>query len=76
MKKFDKKSLDYNEQIELLKDRGLIIENEQEAINFLKYTNYYRLSSYMRHYQVNSNHILKRVLHLTILKTCIALIES
>ncbi|MEI8390606.1 MAG: Abi family protein [bacterium] len=59
MKKFDKKSLDYSEQIELLKTRGLIIENEQEAINFLKYTNYYRLSSYMRHYQINSNHEFK-----------------
>ena len=59
MEKFDKKPLDYPEQIELLKKRGLIIGNEQETINFLKYTNYYRLSSYMRHYQINSNHEFK-----------------
>ena len=57
--KFNKKSLDYKEQIELLKLRGLIIEDESESAEFLKYINYYRLSSYMRHYQIDKDHKFK-----------------
>lgn len=34
------------EQVEILKSRGLIIEDTQFAISTLKYINYYRLSAY------------------------------
>jgi len=57
--KFNKRALDYTEQIELLQSRGLIVEDESEAIEFLKYINYYRLSSYMRHYQIGQDHKFK-----------------
>ena len=36
----------YEEQIVLLKSRGLIISNEEEAKEILKRMNYYRLSAY------------------------------
>jgi len=37
----------FEEQIEILKSRNLIIEDMQEAINILSRVNYYRLSAYM-----------------------------
>ena len=43
---FSKSHLSYEEQIELLESRNLIISNEQFAIKKLKHLNYYRLSAY------------------------------
>ena len=37
---------DYNEQISLLRQRGLIISSDPVAISILKRMNYYRLSAY------------------------------
>lgn len=36
----------FEEQIEILKNRNLIIKNTKEAVNFLKRVNYYRFSAY------------------------------
>lgn len=36
----------YEEQVSILKERGLHIENEQKAIEVLKRINYYRLTAY------------------------------
>ena len=44
--RYNKKALAFKEQIKLLKNRGLIIENEEEAISFLSKVNYYRFSGY------------------------------
>ena len=41
-----KNHLSIDEQIELLKTRGCIIENEELAKNILLDINYYRLTSY------------------------------
>ncbi len=57
---YTKKALTSTEQVEQLKQRGLIINNDHEAINFLSHVNYYRLSAYM--YPLLSNkplHIFK-----------------
>ena len=43
---FLKKSLDIKSQIELLKSRGLIIDNEELFSDFLKHNQYYRLEGY------------------------------
>ena len=43
---FFKKSLDIKSQIELLKSRGLIIDNEELFSDFLKHNQYYRLEGY------------------------------
>ena len=37
----------FNQQLELLKKRGLIVENEQKALGYLKTIGYYRLSGYL-----------------------------
>lgn len=43
---FLKKSLDIKSQIELLKSRGLVIDNEELFSDFLKHNQYYRLEGY------------------------------
>jgi abortive infection bacteriophage resistance protein len=42
------------EQIEILKSRNLIFEDESKAEQFLLGNNYYRLTGYWRKYQINS----------------------
>ena len=42
------------EQIELLKNRGLIIENDEEVRNFLLLNNYYRISGYTLNLRENN----------------------
>lgn len=41
----------YEEQVEILKSRNLIIENEDRAISILQRVNYYRLSAYILTYK-------------------------
>ncbi len=45
-RKYSKVPLNYDEQIKLLKSRGLKISDEIKAKEFLEITNYYRLSAY------------------------------
>ncbi len=49
--KYNKPALSVDKQIELLKSRGLIINNEDFAKNILSNISYYRLSAYMKFYQ-------------------------
>ena len=37
----------FQEQLEILKNRGLVIENEKKALGYLKTIGYYRLSGYL-----------------------------
>lgn len=53
--KYEKPSLDIRQQVDLLKERGLIIEYEDNALHYLQYIGYYRLSAYMIPYQ-NDGH--------------------
>ena len=46
MKPYDKPPTTYLRQIELLRSRGLIIDDPASAEFFLKQTNYYRFSAY------------------------------
>ena len=43
------------QQVELLKSRDLLIENEYEAKNFLKHVNYYTLSGYLYAFKEGEN---------------------
>jgi len=43
---YKKPFLSYPEQLQLLKDRGLSIENDERALHLLEYVSYYRLSAY------------------------------
>lgn len=59
MRTYNKPPLTYDQQIALLKSRGLKISNEERTKQHLANISYYRLSAYMRPYkQVNSNIIL------------------
>lgn len=50
-KAFDKIPLTYEQQLDLLKSRGLNVTNEPKAISYLKEISYYRLSAYFLPYQ-------------------------
>lgn len=46
LKNYSKPALTFEEQIKLLKDRGLCFENEDYALNFFRNVNYYHLEGY------------------------------
>ena len=48
--------LTYEEQLELLKQRGMCFTNEGEALAVLSRVNYYRLSGYFRYWQMDPDH--------------------
>ena len=57
---YSKNPLDYEEQINMLKNRGLIIADEQKAINCLKVISYFRLANYLRPMEYDkANHLYK-----------------
>lgn len=41
----DKRPKPYAEQVALIKDKGFIVDNDLDCIEFLKKANYYRLSA-------------------------------
>ena len=49
--KYNKDPYTSIQHIELLKERGLIINNEERAFRYLENISYFRLSGYMFHYQ-------------------------
>lgn len=51
IKEYNKAPLSFRDQLELLKSRGLEVENEPKAITYLQSINYYRLSAYFLPYQ-------------------------
>ena len=55
-----KKHLTIDEQIELLKTRGCIIEDEELAKNILLDVNYYRLTSYFLSFKESEDKYSKR----------------
>ena len=57
---YSKNPLDYDEQIKMLKARGLIIADEQKAINSLRVISYFRLANYLRPMEYDKeNHLYK-----------------
>lgn len=57
---YTKPPLTYVEQLDLLKTRGLIIDDDAKAIHLLETLNYYRLSGYWYPFlQDKTNHIFK-----------------
>ena len=58
---YNKPTLSSREQIDLLKLRGLIIENEKYALDFLTHVNYYRLSAYIYTFlEEKEKHVFKK----------------
>jgi len=57
---FDKKPTSINEQINILKSRGLIIDSESEAEHYLSHISYYRLGEYWHSMQQDKEkHVFK-----------------
>lgn len=48
--------LDFDQQIDLLRERGLEVEDDEECIRFLQNVGYYRLSGYFRYWQKDPAH--------------------
>lgn len=53
--KYNKLSKSFEEQLSILKARGLVVNNEKLAIHYLKNVGYFRLSGYSLPFQVNFN---------------------
>ena len=53
--KFAKPPTTFQEQVDLLKSRGLIINDSEKALQNISRINYYRLSSYFVPFQINRN---------------------
>ena len=51
MARYTKPALTFEEQIALLKSRGLVIDDEQRAIRHLSNVSYYRMSAYMLYFK-------------------------
>lgn len=45
----------YEQQVQLLKGKGFIIQNDEYVINFLKTTNYYCFSAYLLPYKISNS---------------------
>lgn len=58
MERYLKPPLTYEEQVELLKSRGMIIPDEQRAERLLANISYYRLSAYMLPYKKKENGLI------------------
>lgn len=56
--KYEKPPTTIEQQIELLKSRGLIIDDEKRLGDYLKDISYYHLSSYFKFYQKDDNRFL------------------
>ena len=52
MQTYSKPALSFEQQIELLKNRGLSISDEERAKRHLSNVSYYRLSAYMLPYKI------------------------
>lgn len=60
MRPFDKPALSVEQQLELLKQRGLQVVNDDRAMRFLEVVTLFRLSPYMRPFQeTNPEHTFK-----------------
>lgn len=58
---YSKPALSYIQQLQLLKDRGLSVENEDKALHLLKNLSYYRLSGYWFPLLLDKrNHVFKK----------------
>ena len=58
----------YQEQVEILKNRGMAINDESKAIKYLQNINYYRLSGYsyiFRYMDDNNNRRFRENTHFT-----------
>ena len=56
---YNKPAFNLEEQLDLLKSRGLDIPQPERALHYLKFIGYYRLSGYCLFYQEKPSHSFK-----------------
>jgi abortive infection bacteriophage resistance protein len=66
---YNKTPLSFQEQISLLKSRGLIIDDDAKAISYLQEISYYRLSAYFLPYQASKDTFENKINFEQIIKT-------
>lgn len=60
MTKYTKQPISIAEQITILKNRGLLFDDEQAAIEYLKIISYFRLANYWKPMERDKiNHVFK-----------------
>ena len=65
------------QQIDILKERGLLIDDVKQAVKVLDTISYFRLAGYWRHFEADqTTHQFKKVVVLLILYPYILLINS
>lgn len=52
---YNKPHLTFEKQVELLKSRNLIIDDEEKFKNFLSNVNYYKLSGHLKFFETSKN---------------------
>lgn len=68
-KVYNKKPLSFQNQITLLKSRGLLIDDEPKALSYLQEISYYRLSAYFLPYQIAKDKFEPNITFEQIIKT-------
>lgn len=66
---YNKAPLSFDEQLSLMKKRGLTVDNEEKAISYLKSISYYRLSAYFLPYQAEKDKFNKGITFKQIIRT-------
>jgi abortive infection bacteriophage resistance protein len=66
---YNKKPLSFQAQIALLKNRGLVFEDEPKALTYLQEISYYRLSAYFLPYQTAKDNFEANITFEQIIKT-------
>ena len=59
MSNFSKPPLSIEKQIQLLKERGLVVENIELPEHFLKFVGFYRLKGYSHFFEQDEKHLYK-----------------
>ena len=64
---YTKQPIDYPQQIQMLKERGLIINDEEQALEQLRIISYFRLANYLKPMeQDKSTHLFKPNMAITL----------
>ena len=75
--RYTNRAITTEQQIDILKERGLLIDDVERAVKALDIISYFRLAGYWRHFEADHTRInLEKVVVLQILSTCIPLISN
>ncbi|MBP6408216.1 MAG: Abi family protein [Fusobacteriaceae bacterium] len=53
--KYSKEHKSFKSQIEILRERGIVISNEDKLVNFLSNVNYYKFKNYLKYFEIGKD---------------------